>query len=247
MRNVIVIVLLTVSLAQAGPIGSPTATLEQGTASVGIEMFRQEQDVVIYGTGLFDGEVPKVQTDMVTVPISYGVTDRLNVFGRVGYATVEDNPTSRLIGAGARATLWEKDNLSVGMTGQFNLMRIETVGYKNQDGYCSFSLKKPHWTWHPAWVETIPMNVDLTEVIFATGITYKLDDKWTFGGGPGIYWLDGDIETNNDNLQDGSIKQDRVFGFANAAYKLTKDIDLTGECQFGNDLFGLGVGILWKF
>jgi hypothetical protein len=166
----------------------------------------------------------------------------LNIFGRVGYATVEDNPTSRLIGAGARATLWEKDNLSVGMTGQMNLMRLETVGYKNHPAisFCRH-------IWKPAWVETIPVNVDLTEVIFATGITYKLDDKWTISGGPGIYWLDGDLETDNDNLQDGSIKQDRIFGFANAAYKLTKDIDLTGECQFGNDLFGLGIGILWKF
>ena len=62
MRNVFVIVLLMCSLVYAGPIGSPTATLPQGKASIGGDMSTTRQDIQILGTGIFDGVIEDYQS-----------------------------------------------------------------------------------------------------------------------------------------------------------------------------------------
>ena len=232
-----ILIVLLFDVAHAGPIGSPTATLEQGTGSVGVDLTSQRQDLQIFGTGLFDGVIEDYDNQQTTATLSYGVTDRFEVFGRVGY--LEGDGTidgERVMGAGARLTLSENpfdvEGLSIGMTGQFSLARLD-VSVPVTIGHC--------W-----WKRTIPvdMSVDLFETIMAVGATYEIDD-FTVYGGPALYRLDGDIEATSSKWlgnEDGSLKSDKVIGYVGASWNCWKDIKLTGEFQFAPDHQSIGIG-----
>ena len=242
MRNVILIVLLMCSLVYAGPIGSPTATLEQGKASIGADMSTTRRDIQIYGTKLFDGLMKDYQSDQLTATVSLGVTDRFEVFGTVGY--LEGDGTidgERVMGAGARATIAENvfaEGLDIGITGQFNLARLE--------GSVPVTIGK---CW---WKRTIPvdMSVDLMETIFALGATYTTGDLSIYGG-PALYRLDGDIEATSSFIlgnEDGSIKETTsVLGYVGAAWEVMQDVKITSEYGFGSDYQNIGLGVIWRF
>jgi hypothetical protein len=236
----IVIVMLMCSMCVAAPIGSPTATLEQGQASIGMDMSRQTQDVKVIGTGYFDGIVPEVKTNMISALIGYGVTERFEVYGRIGYTDIEDNQRERITGIGARATLAENvlvDGLDIGMTGQLNLSQLQTQG----------KIKY--------WCLSIPvdMDIDLMETIVAVGPSYALNG-FTIYGGPAIYRLDGDIEAEAGwlppfiSVDDGSIKETTsIIGYVGGAWECLDNLNLTGELQFGSGFSNINLGAIWKF
>jgi hypothetical protein len=235
--NVIVmffIVMLMCSMCLAAPIGSPTATLEQGQASVGMDLSHQTQDVQITGTGFFDGIVPEVSTNMVSALIGYGVTERFEVYGRIGYTDIEDNQKERLTGIGARATIAENvlvDGLDIGMTGQLNLSQLQTQG----------KIKYP-WFSIP-----IDMDINLMETIVAIGPNYKYGD-FNIYGGPAIYRLDGDIETNSYFVEDGSLEETTsIIGYVGGSWECWKNLTVTGECQYGSGFSNINLGAIWKF
>ena len=238
--SVMLLVILICSFCIAAPIGSPTASLEAGKASIGGELSRQTQDVQVYGTGLLDGIAADVQTDMASLLLSYGMTDRFNVYGRLGYIDVEGNQKERLTGVGARATLAENlltEGLDIGITGQFNLARLQTqIPVK----IC------------PCFSIPVDADIDLFETILAIGPSYEYGD-FTVYGGPAIYRLDGDIEASAKlppwmKVEDGSIKETTsIIGWIGGSWNAWKDLQLTGELQFGSDFSNIGLGCIWKF
>lgn len=230
----LLIVLLVSGFCMAGPIGSPVSTLDDGQSSVAVDYMAQKQDVQIYGSGMFDGLIPELRTDLISVTGSRGVGG-LDVFARIGWADVEQNDGDRVIGAGARATLIDWGDLKIGMTGQFNIMRLQTATTV-EIGKC--------W-----WKRTVNVNADLdiTETTLAIGPSYEMGNLTVYGG-PAVYRLDGDIETNSRLVEDGSIKETTsVIGYVGGKLNLVDGIQITGEYQFASDFQAVGVGAIIPF
>lgn len=227
------------------PMGPPTARLEKGHWSVGVQYLFEDSDIELdeaRPVGTVSPFKMNVEEQLVTAKIAYGIADNWEVFLRLGRevsgegtGTQAGNPVTfagdrgSVTGLGVRASLYKQGNLELG--GLFQ------IGWGKSDGN----------------IETQPQSFSVdghtTEIGVAIGPSYKITENVSIYGGPFFYFIDGDIDgtvAGTDISYD--IDEDSYFG----GYIGTQ-IDIRGRAAFNIEwqhtatADGLGMGIVCRF
>lgn len=249
--------LLAVSLVVVGfgasvavaldPLGPPTAGLEKGQFSVGLEYFYEDTDIQMANTTVFGGRIPdfkmNVDEHMVTVNLAYGLTDNWEAFVRIGaevageadgnsgfFGSVSfDGDASGVIGLGTRLTLYEQDKLKVGAMVQ--------VAWSKTEGDITWVGPKSD------------VDVETTEIGVAIGPTYQLTDQVAIYGGPFAYVLNGEVDGNLAGApltQD--IEQDSAFGgYVGTLIDIKENLSCRIEYAHTASADSIGVAVVWTF
>jgi hypothetical protein len=229
---IMLVALMVCSVAYGlGPIGDPTATVGEGRMGFSYDYAEAEQDMDISGIRSLGGRLDSVDTTLHSGTLIYGVSDRFDVWGRMGFLDLNaDNleaDSDRLLGVGARATIFESGDFSVGATGQANWLRLNT----------SLPGRKRRCRQRPPE----EVDIEMMEIIIGVGPSIKLDSLSVYGS-VNTYYLSGEIDVGS---RSGRIKESNTLvGSMGASLALTDNISVHGEYQLGRDfnLWTAGVG-----
>ncbi len=232
-KLVIMLVVLSCSIAFGlGPIGDPTASVGEGRMCFGYDYVEAEQDIDISGIRQLPGKLDSVDSTLHLGTLYYGVSDRFDVWGRMGFLYINaDNleaDTDRLLGVGARATIYESGNFSVGATGQANWFRLNT--------------SLPRCQRHKRPVRP-PDEVDIQamEIILGVGPSYQVGYLSLYGS-INTYYLNGEIDVGRNS---GRLKEsNKMVGSLGISAAVTSNLSARGEYQLGPDfnLWTIGIG-----
>jgi len=275
---VVMVVGLCSSGALATTIGPPVAGLDAGQFSIGLEYYMNDIGTDIDGTEIqtftivgepepdkemrddFKDELD-FESDMIFVKLGYGVSDKLEVFLRLGMAdaTIDDAEISGgsdfAYGLGAKATFYEEGDLKIGallqMTwGSSDDKVTETIeDPEDEDNFVDFPL---------------PIDIDYYQLKFAVGPTYKLMESLSVYGGPFYHMMSGNLDgdatfsqlTTSQDLVLTNVTEDLSVdietsssfgGYIGAQIDLAENIPLCIEYQFTGDADVLGASLVYKF
>ena len=255
---------LSVNVFAVGNIGTPTAELKAGQWSVGGDYAYSDIDLDTskwkHTNSAGDPaikmpfEFEDVKTNFYYATLGYGLTDNLEVYGRLGIADIKgrerwpesstdwgsnfDNDLAW--GIGARYTFYKQDKVRWGVTAQMN--RIDT----------SWDRKETSITYG-----RIERTLDLSayDLLVAVGPTVDMGG-WKLYGGPFFYMLDGDFDYKETWTSEGGgwekgssdVEEDSSFGgYVGAAIPLAEKIDMTFEVAAISGGWAAGTGVIVRF
>ncbi len=243
------------------PLGPPKATLTQGQPSLGIEYLYGNMDLKSFGTPFLPEvfspttEASRINlNDVVFNKISgivgYGLSDRLEIFGRFGVAAVDvDNGANAdhfggligssdfdfFVGGGARATIFEWENISVGVLAQVSVVQLERFNDYSVDYFGD-----------PV---TVSSELTMTEVQLAFGPTWNCTENFSIYGGPFLHFVDGNLDRTavyqDNNYPDRlDISERGVWGgYIGATVLFCKSPNINCNVEFQASESGYGVAI----
>lgn len=249
------------------PMGPPAANMEHGQFSVGADFSHSNTDLELTNgvwTENLDGAfydwgeavdltLKDFKVDRGYVRLGYGITDNCEAFLRVGGSRAEfgdfiwedsenfDSRAEPSLGLGVKATFFDGGNFSFG-----GLFQANWAGF---DG----KLNASHWA-APDFVE-----IDMTEVQIAAGMTVMLSDRVSIYGGPFAHFIDGDLKDTFSAIDSGTgglltsqyqwdIEEDSSFGgYLGTRMELTENCSLNIEIQHTASADAFGAGIVWRF
>lgn len=212
-------------------LGPPSAELESGIFSGGIEYASSKMDLKLIegkvdayfnGGPTYSGEYPsetikdfEVTTFYATA--GYGIVENYEVFLRMGIASAEfgdtlweegedfDSNIDFAIGGGFKATFYEGFDWKVG--------GIFQVNWTELDGELDSS----------AWVIPQPHFVEIssTEMQIAIGVTYLRSSRLSIYGGPFMHFISGDFDYKLNKIAEISNPENpeiKEIGFVNQKY-----------------------------
>ncbi len=213
-------------------MGQPTAGLEQGQLSAGIEYTRGEMDIE------FDelSTAEDVETNVYLVNLGWGITNNWDASVRLGAASVDienlddvdyfdiEGSTEFAFGFGTKATVIEGDGLDWGAL--FQIMWL-----KSEDK-----------------VDPYDFEMDFYEIQIAAGPTYEANGMCIYGG-PFLHLLDGDLDASMPgDSYSFSMEQDSEFGgYAGAQFAIGESGSANVEAQFTGSAWAVGGGVGWEF
>lgn len=246
-------------------LGPPAAGLNLGQWGLGFDYSHSRTDIKLYNAerkNSFGGfekfeswKIKHFTTDVVTANIGYGFTNELEVFLRLGAirnedtkGTVIDSPakyegdTGFDYGFGAKATLWQQDNLKLGGIAQFSWAKPggkTKVNWGGETGVWSYST-----------------DIKVITAQIAVGPTYKLADDVSIYGGPFIQYIDGNISLKGSDPTNptysekysADIRQQNYFGgFIGMQLEFTKDAPFNIEWQHTATDDAFAMNLIWKY
>jgi hypothetical protein len=248
-------------------LGPPSSDIEQGQFKIGIDYSHSDMDLELnngivteYLDGFYydwdealDFTLKNFKTDRGYANLGYGIADNFEVFFRLGCTSAEfgdsiwedsekfDSRAEPAVGFGAKATFFEEYNLKLGA-----IIQANRAGY---DG----KLNAKHWA------ASDFVEMDLTEVQIAMGVTCILSDRVSVYGGPFLHFIDGElndlyseIDTDTGGLLTSDyswdIEQDSVFGgYLGTQMELAENCSLNIEFQHTSAADAFGASIAWRF
>jgi len=118
----LIVMFVSVSpVAMAGTVGNPTATVAQGSFLVGAEIDFWERDME-------NGGVNEVEGTKILVKGTYGISDKIDIFGKIGMAKVEDSDMELAFGFGGKVNVYERGKIKAGVVAQFLFWSGEDSG-----------------------------------------------------------------------------------------------------------------------
>jgi hypothetical protein len=164
----LIVMLVSVSpVAIAGTVGNPTATVAKGSFLVGVEIDFWERDMENGGTFEVDGT-------KILVKGTGGVSDNIDVFGKIGIAEVEDSDMGLAIGVGGKVNVYERGKVKAGVVAQILYWSGEDSG----------------------------VDVDITEFDLAFGVSYDVTKEFDCYGGLMLAIAEGDADGNDFDQDD---------------------------------------------
>ena len=119
----LIVIFVSVSpVAMAGTVGSPTATVEQGSFQVGAEIDLWEGDIEVE-----TGDEGEVEGKKILVKGTYGISDKIDVFSKIGMADAKiddiDFEYDMVIayGIGDKVNVYEKGQIKADVDAQIPL------------------------------------------------------------------------------------------------------------------------------
>ncbi len=160
----LIVMFISVSpVAKAGTVGNPTATVAQGSFLVGAEIDFWERDME------FPGGVVEVEGTKILAKGTYGISDKVDVFGKIGVADAEyngfDSGKDIAFGFGGKVNVYEKGQIKAGVVAQILLWSVEDAG----------------------------TEIDATEFDLAFGGRYEVNREFDCYGGLMFAMVEGDI------------------------------------------------------
>lgn len=260
---VVMVVGLCSSGALATTLGPPIAGLDAGQFSVGVEYSNSE--ISIEGDDKFKGSVDGVpvdlgpgasvdieddfESDMIFANLGYGVSDKLEVFGRLGMADLGAEHFSSnqefAWGLGAKATFYEEAALKLGALIQMTWGSAEDEMTEEFFG------------------EEIDLSyeIDWYEIKIAVGPSYELMEGVSVYGGPFYHMFRGDLDADGSVQVEGEgdpvdlgaslsvdlEEQSQFGGYIGAQIDLAENIPLCVEYQLTGDADIFGAGLVYRF
>lgn len=195
------------------PLGPAMSTLRQGEGSVGFDYSYSQMDFelndgtwvehldgVFFDAGEADTFTLKdFRMHKAYATFGYGLVDGVEVFLRLGGADANfgdsiwqdhetfDGDTAVAVGGGIRATFYKEGRLRFGGLIQTSWTKL--------DGEL----------WADHWASADSVEIELTEIQYALGLTYELADGSFIYGGPFYHYLHGDLEDKFSESVDGSL------------------------------------------
>lgn len=289
----LVLVLMVIGLCGSGAfattMGPPVAGLDMGQFSIGLDYSDNDIGVDLDGEGTsvyrtkryldgdkFDDEKVSggpekfkfsngIDSDMVFANLGYGVSDKLEVFLRLGVADFDmmdmDSGDEFAYGFGAKATFYEEGNLKIGALFQMTWAEADggldakDVHIDDDEKGIDQDLEDVSGTW----------DIDYYQLKFAVGPTYKLAEGCSIYGGPFYHMVSGDFEREYSYLDtydvgpfsvedsyslemSGDIEESSSFGvYIGAQVDLTPRLPVTVEYQFTSDTDVIGASLVYRF
>ena len=164
----LIVMFVSVSpVAMAGTVGNPTAIAGKGSFLLGGEIDFWDRDFENGGT--FDAEGTKILAKG-----TYGITDKIDVFGKLGMAEVENSGFEPAFGLGGKMNVYERGQIKAGIVAQFLLWSGEDDGF----------------------------DIDLMEIDLAFGGLYEVNKEFDCYGGIVLAMVDGDVDGSDFDAAD---------------------------------------------
>ncbi len=119
----LIVIFVSVSpVAMAGTVGSPTATVEQGSFQVGAEIDLWERDMEVE-----TGDEGEVEGKKILVKGTYGISDKIDVFAKIGMADAKiddidfESDMDIAYGIGDKVNIYEKGQIKADVDAQIPL------------------------------------------------------------------------------------------------------------------------------
>ena len=168
----IVIFVSVTPVAMAGTVGNPTATVEQGSFQVGAEIDFWERDMEDEA-----GDEGEVEGTRILVKGTYGISDKIDVFGKIGMADAEikdldiETDMDIAFGIGGKVNVYDQGQIKAGVVAQILL-----------------------WSGEDSPVPGIDVEVDATEFDLAFGGSYKVSEAFNCYGGLMYSMVSGEVD-----------------------------------------------------
>lgn len=235
------ILLLLFSVAMAGTIGNPTATVNQGSFQLGAEFDLVERDVEPE-----DNEDVEIESNRYVVKGIYGISDRFNIYAKLGVANAEfkiedddfdfksDNEFT--FGAGLKSIIYEQDELKIGLVVQISHFTTEDTVSEEEGTYYGH-----HYTYSE--------DIELTwwEYDVALGVSYEGLGSFVPYGGILFSKIDGESEytgkaeapsigySEEDSDKDDFEESDSFGVFVGADYNVIPHFNVGVEARLINE------------
>jgi hypothetical protein len=266
---------LCCSGALAASMGPPVAGSEAGKWSVGIDYAYTDMTVLIEG-GYFesidvfspppadnqtitvvDGK-DDLECNMLFVNFGYGITDKLEVFLRLGFSDVDipiaggdwDAGSDFAYGLGAKATFYEAGDLRLG--------GLVQMTWANADGDVTMVTDE---------VAGVPLigpkefsgdgEFEWDEIKIAVGPSYKLTEGVSIYGGPFYHLISGDFDMHAVRVaadhasilaESGDFDEESDFGFyVGGQIDFSENVPFYIEWQSTGDADVVGLSIAYKY
>ncbi len=256
MKRVLVLLFAIVSLSSlvtlaADPLGAPKAGLGQGKFGVGVEYSYTEMSLMREYNGIWGRyDIDEMHTTYLTG--SYGVTDWLEVFLRLGMVNLEssdespyfggslsfnnDYDTDFIYGGGIRATL--------GCAGPVTFGAVATYSYADLNG--DFDS-----TWSFFYGD---VDMEMQQIQVALGATWNVSERMAIYGGALMHHVRIDQDRVNHGGSPSSdllIKNDdggSMFGgYVGLEVGIIDNLVLSVEGSYTGDSKGGSASLGWKF
>jgi opacity protein-like surface antigen len=207
-------------------LGPPVAGLVEKQWSIGVDYGFMDGDIDTKDIGEGDFE-----SNTILANIGYGLTDRVEIYGLIGASDGEidddlglgddfDSGYEAAYGFGVKVTLAEQDSISWGAVYQMLWVNPEDK------------------------VGVVDVEIEAFDIKAAFGPSYNANGIHIFGG-PMLYYIDGDIDTD---IGDTDIDQDAQFGgYVGVAVDLGTNMSLSGEYQYTHDVETIGASWRLRF
>lgn len=267
---VICVVGLYSSRALSTTLGPPIADLKAGQFSAGFDYSHTDIDIEtdakqlllidkeIVGSSQYD-PLDTLKSDMKFTNIGYGISEKYNVFLRLGVAEssideghVEgyrhwewEGDDEFAFGFGAKATLFEKANCKLGAL--FQMAWLKSEGDMRYPEYIG---------------ETVYVNgtnkLKWFQMKLAVGPAYQLTERTLVYGGPFFYLVHGDYDAEGTTEKEvlGSLYDTKLNGefearsygvYLGAQIDIAENLPISVEYQFTNGHGVLGTSLLYRF
>jgi hypothetical protein len=259
---VVVLAFLTSTVFAIGNIGPPTAELKANQWSVGgdyaysdfdLDASKWKETTSSQPTFTIPFKFEDVKTNFYYATLGYGLTDDLEIYGRLGIADIKgrtiwppdydwginfDNDIAW--GFGAKYTFFQQDKVRWGVAAQMNW--IDTSWDKKEIGTEDGDIKRT-------------LDFSAFDLLVAIGPSVDMGG-WKLYGGPFFYMLDGDFDYKETWTGDGGgwekgkadVEEDGNFGgYIGAQIPLSEKCDFTTEVSLISSGWGVGGGIAFKF
>ncbi|MBU0995861.1 MAG: hypothetical protein KJ737_25480 [Proteobacteria bacterium] len=191
MLSVIFILLATVSTA--GTIGNPLPGVPEGRWRVTAELDNWDKDM---------DEGTDLESTRLLAKFTYGISGKVNIFGRIGFAEFEvgsaDSDYEPAWGAGAKIKVYEKDNIDAGIVAQIFHFSGDFSG----------------------------ADFDVTEIDIACGANHQFTDVFLGYFGFSISMVEIDFDNGGDHDED-----DPFFFFGGIEFKVNNATDIGLEIR----------------
>jgi len=296
------LMLIVIGLCGSGTLattmGPPAAGLEAGkygvgldysNSEIGIDVDSERTSLTLQAVYLNDVRQPnldkefqvdpeklkfeeKFESDMIFANLGYGVSDKLEVFLRLGMADFDandmDGSSEFAYGLGARATFYEEGNLKLGALLQMTWAKADGDFYEQKrivvkDAFGNDEINETVGT-------TSTWEIDYYQLKFAVGPTYKLTEDFSIYGGPFYHLVSGDYDmersgekievepltppntqitdTTYSEERSGDIEEQSNFGaYIGAQVDLARNLPLCIEYQFTGDADVLGASLVYRY
>ena len=277
---VVMVVGLCSSGALATTLGPPVAGLNAGQFSVGVEYSNSDVTLDLDGEMGVAGELvvddvvvdsgdesesfksdEDFESDMIFAKLGYGVSDKLEVFARLGMADLEAGGFSSsqefAWGIGAKATFYEEAALKLGALIQMTWGSAEDDF--TEDNFDDGDFPEPY---RDLIEFEMPMEVDWYEIKVAVGPSYEFAEGVSVYGGPFYHMFRGDFDgdasqeidlgeggiANLDFSMSADIEEASQFGgYIGAQVDLAENLPVCVEYQFTSDANIFGAGLVYRF
>jgi hypothetical protein len=214
--------LLCASASALDPLGPPTAGLEQGQWSAGLEYSHSEMDLthsgsyswfVDIGPGFSDTvpfkyEVKNNKMNKAYMNVGYGITENWDAFLRLGGANVSATRTPMDTEGGDMTDSWLKQTdfdsdtgLAVGFGTRATVWKPSpkvSVGVLAQASWASVAYSVNYEGFDidrgEDWGVQTEGDMDFWEIQVAAGANCQLADSFSVYGGPFYHWFDGEYD-----------------------------------------------------
>ena len=235
------ILLLFFSVAMAGTIGNPTATVEQGSFRVGAEIDLTERDIEVDD----GGESLEAESNRYIVRGTYGISDQINVYAKLGMAdcTVDefefDGDNEFTYGGGLKATIYDAGEVKIGLVAQLSHFSSEDTIWEKEGGYGGVSWEERGERELTSWEDEIAVGASyggLGNFVPYGGIFYsRIDGEADYEQSGERYHYGSEVHSYSYPETSDFEESDSIGIFVGADYAVSEQFNLGAEARLINE------------